>query len=185
MGGDDQDLDFGHTCHRGVGWRSFLARPFSVDSLLLGKSEKAEPDARANAARCHASCWRTSRAIERRGSSLTLGKVGRVSVSHQFVAASMTSIPRLQEWYRSRCNGVWEHSYGVKVETLDNPGWKLVIDVVGTPLETATFESVRREAGEHDWIVCRVEEGQFRGYSDVGKLEDLVAIFLQWSAQNG
>jgi hypothetical protein len=36
--------------------------------------EKAEPDARANAARCHDLCWRTARAIERRGSSVTLGK---------------------------------------------------------------------------------------------------------------
>jgi len=31
-------------------------------------------DARANAARCHASCLRTSRATERRGSSLTLAR---------------------------------------------------------------------------------------------------------------
>src|SRR5688500_3024069 len=36
-------------------------------------NEKAEQGARANATICHVSCWRTSRASWRRGSSLTLG----------------------------------------------------------------------------------------------------------------
>ena len=30
---------------------------------------------------------------------------------------------RLQKWYKSQCNGDWEHSFGIKIETLDNPGW--------------------------------------------------------------
>jgi len=30
---------------------------------------------------------------------------------------------RIQDWYRRQCDGDWEHSYGVKIETLDNPGW--------------------------------------------------------------
>jgi len=28
----------------------------------------------------------------------------------------------LQEWYLEQCNGDWEHEFGIKIETLDNPG---------------------------------------------------------------
>jgi hypothetical protein len=38
----------------------------------------------------------------------------------------------LAEWYIKNCNGDWEHQYGVKIETLDNPGWHVEIDLIGT-----------------------------------------------------
>ena len=38
---------------------------------------------------------------------------------------------RLQRWYVSRCDGEWEHGMGVRIETLDNPGWQVVIDSGG------------------------------------------------------
>ena len=28
-----------------------------------------------------------------------------------------------QQWYQSKCDGTWEHMYGVEIDTLDNPGW--------------------------------------------------------------
>lgn len=30
---------------------------------------------------------------------------------------------RLERWYAAQCNGDWEHTYGITIETLDNPGW--------------------------------------------------------------
>ena len=32
------------------------------------------------------------------------------------------------DWYLSQCNGDWEHAYGVKIDTLDNPGWTLEVE---------------------------------------------------------
>jgi len=29
----------------------------------------------------------------------------------------------IDEWYQRKCDGVWEHTYGVRIETCDNPGW--------------------------------------------------------------
>lgn len=29
----------------------------------------------------------------------------------------------LSNWHKLNCNGDWEHTYGIKIETLDNPGW--------------------------------------------------------------
>lgn len=33
----------------------------------------------------------------------------------------------LQEWYIQNCDGDWEHCYGIKIGTLDNPGWSIDI----------------------------------------------------------
>ena len=43
----------------------------------------------------------------------------------------MDELQLLQEWYVAQCDGDWEHSYGVKIDTLDNPGWSLKVDLVG------------------------------------------------------
>ena len=40
----------------------------------------------------------------------------------------------LMQWYLAECNDDWEHSYGVKIDTLDNPGWTLKIDLRETDL---------------------------------------------------
>jgi hypothetical protein len=29
----------------------------------------------------------------------------------------------LEQWYFRQCNGDWEHTHGIIIETLDNPGW--------------------------------------------------------------
>ena len=44
----------------------------------------------------------------------------------------------LQRWYVAQCDSEWEHSYGVSIDTLDNSGWTLRIDLAGTSLEGAT-----------------------------------------------
>ena len=32
-------------------------------------------------------------------------------------------------WYKTNCDGDWEHSYGITLQTLDNPGWHLTVDL--------------------------------------------------------
>jgi hypothetical protein len=39
----------------------------------------------------------------------------------------------------SMCDGEWEHYYGVKIDTLDNPGWIVQIDIMDTGLEKNHF----------------------------------------------
>jgi len=43
-----------------------------------------------------------------------------------------SSLTWLQGCYMSNCNGDWEHLYGVRIETLDNPGWTLRVELAGT-----------------------------------------------------
>ena len=34
-------------------------------------------------------------------------------------------IGTLERWFKSRCDGSWEHDFGITIETTDNPGWLL------------------------------------------------------------
>src|SRR5260221_4160816 len=39
----------------------------------------------------------------------------------------MTALSDLENWYRSQCNGEWEHGEGITIGTLDNPGWSIQV----------------------------------------------------------
>ena len=87
------------------------------------------------------------------------------------------SIPFLQAWYQRQCNGFWEHSYGVTIESMDSPGWLVTVDLIETPLEKETMECVRRERSSKDWLICEVTQKQFRGQGDSQKLIEILTVF--------
>jgi Immunity protein 53 len=71
-------------------------------------------------------------------------------------------LKQLQEWYASRCDGDWEHTYGISISTLDNPGWSLKVDLVDTYLFDRRFDEVQVEGTDkNDWYVCKVENHVF------------------------
>ena len=92
----------------------------------------------------------------------------------------MDAIEFLQSWYRAQTNGEWEHARGVTIESLDNPGWRVTIDLVGTPLQAAAMTPVRREKSPQDWLVCEVEHEQFCGNGDARKLMVILQLFQSW-----
>lgn len=92
----------------------------------------------------------------------------------------MHSLKWLQEWYSKNCDGYWEHSYGVKIDTLDNPGWSVVIDIRETKLADRPFDLVSRDGSETDWILCRVVEGKFLGDGGPLNLEEILEKFRAW-----
>jgi len=101
----------------------------------------------------------------------------------------MTTIRQIEEWYRQQCNGEWEHTYGVKIDTLDNPGWCVKIDLTMTDLENEPFSAIKKGVGsdgqpsESDWICCSVQNKVFDGAGDPSKLDDILRTFLDWKEQ--
>lgn len=92
----------------------------------------------------------------------------------------MSNLEKLQEWYQSQCNDDWEHQFGIKVETLDNPGWKLEIDLEGTELENVTFEEIKMNYDSNtDWLICQQKDNKFVGASGPMFLEKMIAVFLE------
>ena len=95
----------------------------------------------------------------------------------------MDAIEFLQSWYRAQTNGEWEHARGVTIETLDNPGWRVTIDLVETPLDGASMKAIRREKSAHDWLVCEVAHDRFRGDGDPRKLLVILQLFQSWAEE--
>jgi len=93
-------------------------------------------------------------------------------------------LTRLKKWYAGVCNGVWEHSHGIKIETLDNPGWKLSIDLKDTKYEEMHWPETKINNGDEDWLTYRVREGKFEAFGDVSKIETMLSIFLS-RVENG
>jgi hypothetical protein len=63
----------------------------------------------------------------------------------------------LQGWYASHANGDWEHEYGVEIGTLDNPRWRVEIDLAGTELAGHEFNRLKSRRSAHDWLEAWVE----------------------------
>jgi len=97
------------------------------------------------------------------------------------------TVARLQAWYQKHCNGEWENDRGVSIESTDNPGWWVKIDLRGTDLESKSFDEVRRGATETLdpqplWMRCYVDDERvFNGAGDQTTLQEILNIFLNWS----
>ena len=86
----------------------------------------------------------------------------------------------LQNWYTSQCNEEWEHRYGIDIKTLDNPGWLIIIDLLGTELENCKFDEVLIQRSDNNWIDCIVKNQKFQGAGGSFNLLEILNIFRDW-----
>ena len=92
----------------------------------------------------------------------------------------MSALARLENWYASHCNGDWEHQWGIRISTLDNPGWRVVINVIGTKAEGAPLDRTRQERAQDDWVEYWVENGKFTAACGPRNLSEVIEIFCDW-----
>jgi len=102
----------------------------------------------------------------------------------------MSTLNRIQSWYQRQCNGIWEHSLGVLIESTDNPGWWVKINIAGTKLEAVPFEEIRENVDDKlfptgdRWLSCRAEGGTWHGAGDESKLPRILEAFVVWAEKN-
>jgi hypothetical protein len=99
-----------------------------------------------------------------------------------------STFTRIQRWYAAQCDGDWEHEYGIRIETIDNPGWRVRIHLEGTDLAGRRFaprEYGLRDDSATDWHRIWVENNCFEGAGDPSKLEFILGQFLDWAALTG
>lgn len=94
---------------------------------------------------------------------------------------SLNLIVDLQTWYDAQCDGDWEHGFGIAINTLDNPGWRVAINLCGTILEDKVFDMKVNLEHETKWIECKVEKNQFLGYGGPKMLAEILQTFLKWA----
>jgi len=91
----------------------------------------------------------------------------------------MSYLEWLQHWYKSNCDDCWEHTYGISISTLDNPGWAVDIDLADTPFEEIEDFSTELDQGETDWLSYRVRDKKFWARGDESKLNEIIARFQE------
>jgi immunity protein 53 of polymorphic toxin system len=79
---------------------------------------------------------------------------GNVSGSVTYDAARPDVLTWLQGWYATQTDGDWEHSNGITIATLDNPGWSVEIDLADTALAGQVFDRRETHRSEDDWFVA-------------------------------
>ena len=90
----------------------------------------------------------------------------------------------LEAWYEAQCDEAWEHTYGIRIDTLDNPGWSIRIDLHGTSLEGDVMPRFVRDAGNEDWMFCEIKDKTFEGHGDPRKLGAILRLFRDWVLQH-
>ncbi|MCG8527259.1 MAG: immunity 53 family protein [Opitutales bacterium] len=92
----------------------------------------------------------------------------------------MDKFGELVSWFRSNCNGDWEHLNELRIFSLDNPGWRLIVSFRDTPLEKKEFESIKSDVSSDDWMFCSVKDEQFEGACSFDRLNEMISVFLDW-----
>src|SRR5689334_4419473 len=86
----------------------------------------------------------------------------------------------LENWYARQCNGEWEHSWGVTITTLDNPGWSVTIDLRDTRRQGASLDWVKIQRTQDDWIIYRITDDRFEIHCGPKNLSEAVEWFVNW-----
>ena len=88
----------------------------------------------------------------------------------------------LQSWYLKQCNGEWEHGYGVDIETMDNPGWHLKVQIEGTPLEGRRVDlPLVNGPNDRDWIKIRSDGETFEAMGGPSNLDEILNAFRRFA----
>ena len=89
----------------------------------------------------------------------------------------------LVSWFISHCNGIWEHSHGFCLNTLDNPGIVVKISLNETELENRVFKTVEvNYDSDTEWYTCeKTDDGMFVGNGSPDQLEKIIRVFLEWA----
>ena len=87
----------------------------------------------------------------------------------------------LQHWYKSQCDGDWEHVHGIRIKTVDNPGRYVLINIEETECEGKPFSPIKYNLqNEIDWYYCILRDNNFVAGCSRDHLTKVLQIFREW-----
>jgi hypothetical protein len=97
----------------------------------------------------------------------------------------MSIIKWLEDWYDSNCDGGWEHYYNsVKIYTIDNPGWRVKLNITETMYEDVVFNDIIIDRTDTDWLQCRKRDGNIDCAGGSKNLNEILEIIKKWMDEN-
>lgn len=92
---------------------------------------------------------------------------------------TVNNIQWIEDWYKNECNGDWEHTYGISIQTIDNPGWMIQIDLQDTSLENLHIDPEKAEISDFDWYALQIKDKKFTAAGDPAKFNFLLGKFRE------
>ena len=90
----------------------------------------------------------------------------------------------LEKWYLKHCDGEWEHDTRIRISTLDNPGWAIMINLDSTEAENLIIGRQSMDNGDEDWYDYIIENKLYIANGDATKLELLINKFREIIERN-
>ena len=90
-----------------------------------------------------------------------------------------------EAWYESHCDGDWEHDIGVRIGTLDNPGWSLLVNLNGTRCEGRVADGVEIDRSDTDWLYWWSDGQQFEAAAGPKNLAEACEAFRTFASPGG
>ena len=59
----------------------------------------------------------------------------------------------IQNWYNQYCDEEWEHNEHFIIRNIDNPGWRVTINLEGTHCEGRIFKNIEIEENLKELVV--------------------------------
>ena len=84
-------------------------------------------------------------------------------------------------WYAQQSDGEWEHEWGISIETLDNPGWSVKIELTGTALANRSVEPAEVHRSEHDRLSAPLNKHAFEASCGPLNLGEVLHVFRLWA----
>jgi hypothetical protein len=91
--------------------------------------------------------------------------------------SNMQPVEWLMAWYRSNCDGDWEHQHGIHIGTLDNPGWYLDVNLEDTPKAGSILPRKLVERTEADWVTVEANDNMFKAHGGPENLLEMINLF--------
>lgn len=94
----------------------------------------------------------------------------------------LDSVTQLSQWYRSHCDGDWEHDDRIALRTVDNPGWRLTVNLQGTYGSIPELTRIEVEHSAIDWYSCWLDGFRFEAAGGPENLPDMLNALCEWLA---
>lgn len=94
----------------------------------------------------------------------------------------MNLLPWIQSYYIQ--NYLKSNDKVIDIYTVDNPGWRIKINLCGIGYETKTFKELSIDNGDDDWVFIKLKDDIFDGAGDKNKLFFMLSFFRDWCQNN-
>jgi hypothetical protein len=93
----------------------------------------------------------------------------------------MDNLTWLEHWYAKQCDGEWEHAHGIHIDTLDNPGWMVKINLNGTRYAALPNIQIKEKYdSDTEWMTCKIVEGVYEAAGGPLMLSPIIQMFRTW-----